>query len=85
MAVDHFEKRNLLPGQIDWNFNLIFAGDQAIAKMASEYKAALTHPGLYTPVPPEWLHTTILRIGTTDEFTEAEMIAVAENVQIGVE
>lgn len=85
MATDHFEKRQLLPGQIDWNFNLIFKGDEAVAKMVNEYKPALIHPGLYPPVPPEWLHTTILRVGTTEEFTEDEMLAVAEKVQADID
>ena len=85
MATDHFEKRQLLPGQIDWNFNLIFAGNPDVSRMAEQYAPFLTYPGLYKPAPSEWLHSTILRVGTTDEFSEAEMRAVAAKVQENVD
>jgi len=81
MAIDHFEKRQLRPGQVDWNFNLIFAADPDVARMAEQYAPLLNHPGLYKPVPTEWLHSTILGIGTTEMFSEAEMLAVADKVQ----
>jgi len=84
MAIDHFEKRQLKPGQVDWNFNLIYAGDPAVATMVEQYRPFLTHAGLYDPIPPEWLHTTVLSMGTTEEYSETEMLAVAERVQTKV-
>ena len=38
MAIDHFKKRQLLSGQVDWNFNLIFAGDEAVVNMVHAYE-----------------------------------------------
>jgi 2'-5' RNA ligase len=49
--------------------------------MAEEYAEALQHPGLYKPVPPQWLHSTILRIGLVDDYTETEMLAVVDKLQ----
>jgi 2'-5' RNA ligase len=77
MATDHFEKHYYQKDRVDWNFNLLFDGQPAVAQMAKEYASALQHPGLYAPVPPQWLHSTILRVGLTDDYTEAEMLAVA--------
>lgn len=84
MATDHFEKRDLLPGQVDWNFNLIFAGDKDVVRMVEEYAPSLKHPGLHQPAPPEWLHATVLSMGTTEDYTEEEMLSVAEKVQLRV-
>lgn len=85
MSIDHFEKRQLLPGQIDWNFNLTFAGNSDVARMVNEYAPILTHPELlHKPVPPQWLHATVLRLGTTEQITESEALAVAAKVQEAV-
>lgn len=84
MAIGHFEKRQLLPDQIDWNFNLVFDGNTDVHRMAQEFAPHLTHLGLYPPIPPEWLHTAILRISTTEEYREEEMLLEADKVQLGV-
>lgn len=84
MAIDHFERHFYKKDQVDWNFNLVFDGQPAVADMVRDYAKIIPHPGLYDPIPPEWLHATILRIGLTDDYTEAEMLAVAAKVQLSV-
>ena len=69
---------------MDWNFNVTYNDQPAVAAMAEEYKDLIEHPGLYPAIPPEWLHATILRVGTTDEYSEEEMLSVAEEVQTEV-
>lgn len=81
MAQDHFERHNHYPGVVDWNFNVVFAGDRSVAAMAEAYKPLLTKPEFYEPIPTEWLHATILRVGKLEDYTEAEMLAVADKVQ----
>lgn len=80
MAIDHFEK-HARKSPVDWNFNLVFDNQQSVAELAEHYKATLEHPGLYPPVPSEWLHATILRVGLLEEYTQDEMLAVAEVLQ----
>ena len=85
MSFDHFEKRKLMPGQIDWNFNVTFTGDSAVERMVQDYEPVLNHPDLlHKPVPAEWLHATVLRLGTTEEISEVEALAIAEKVQEAV-
>lgn len=67
--------------KVDWNFNLVFDGQPAVAEMVREYAKVIRHPGLYDPIPTEWLHATILRVGLTDDYTEEEMLAVAAKLQ----
>ena len=81
MAQDHFERHNHYDGVVDWNFNVVLNDQPSIAEMAAQYRPLLTRPELYDPIPPEWLHATILRIGKEDEYTETEMLAVADLVQ----
>lgn len=81
MAKDHFEKQDFKPGQVSWNFNLVFDDQPAVAKMAEEYATAIQHPGLYPPIPPQWLHATILAVGSPDDYSQAEMLEVATKLQ----
>lgn len=81
MATDHFLKRRLKENQIDWNFNVIFEGQPAVEEMVRKYAPALRHPGLYDPIPAQWLHATILSMGTVEDFTEQEMLAVADKLE----
>jgi hypothetical protein len=81
MATDHFQKHYYKKEQVDWNFNVLFDGQSAVAKMAQEYSPALEHPGLYAPISVQWLHSTILRVGLVEDYTEAEMLAVADKLQ----
>jgi 2'-5' RNA ligase len=78
MAIDHFKKRYAFQeGRSDWNFNILFEGQPQVAKMAAGYADAIDHPGLYPPIPAQWLHMTVLRAGYTTDFTDDEMSAVA--------
>jgi 2'-5' RNA ligase len=81
MAVDHFQKHRYQENQRDWNFNVLFDGQSAVIKMAKDYARLLDHQALYPPVPPRWLHATILRVGSVDDYRESEMVAVAEILQ----
>jgi hypothetical protein len=81
MARDHFEKQAYKPGQVNWNFNLIFDDQSMVAYMAKQYANIIQHPGLYSPIPALWLHSTILAVGPTDGYTEAEMLEVAVKLQ----
>jgi 2'-5' RNA ligase len=76
MAKDHFGIRSFMEGKVDWNFNILFNDQPQIGELATEYAKLLNYPGLYPPVPPEWLHITVLRIGFTTDFTDAEILAV---------
>lgn len=77
MAVDHFKRHPHPDGSVDWNFNILLGGQPQVDEMAREYGKAFDHPGLYPPIPVQWLHMTILRVGYTTEYTDAEMMAVA--------
>lgn len=81
MAEDHFIKHPHPPGEEDWNFNVVFNDQPQVAEMVAKYAKLLDHRGLYPPIPGEWLHATILRVGTTDEYTEAEMMQVAQALE----
>lgn len=81
MAQDHFERHNHHDGVIDWNFNVVFDDQPSVAAMADKYRSLLQQPYFYDPIPTQWLHGTILRVGTVDEFTEQEMLQVADKVQ----
>ena len=81
MAQDHFERHNHHRGVVDWNFNVTFENQPFVVTMAETYRPLLTRPELYDPTPAKWLHATILRIGTADQYSEEEMLAVAEDVQ----
>jgi hypothetical protein len=81
MAIDHFLKRRLKENQVDWNFNVVFEGQTAVAEMLKQYAPALQHPGLYGAIPLEWLHATVLSMETIEDFTEQEMLAVADKLE----
>lgn len=49
--------------------------------MARQYAEIIKHPGLYPPIPSQWLHATILSIGSTDDYSETEMLVVAAKLQ----
>lgn len=81
MAEDHFKRHNHYDGVVDWNFNVVYEQDPAVVAMAEAYAPLLKRPELYEPIPTEWLHATILRVGPLEDYTETEMLAVAELVQ----
>ena len=80
MALEHFEKHSYQKGKVDWNFNILFDDQPQIVQIAKEYAKLLTHPVLYPSIPTQWLHATVLLVGTTDEYSEAEMLQVAEKL-----
>lgn len=77
MIQDHFEK-NYLPNRVDWNFNVVFHAQPQVAQLAATYRDHLDSQNLYSPIPGKWIHSTILRMGLISDFTEVEMLAVAE-------
>lgn len=81
MAIDHFEKHKSRIGRTDWNFNFLFGDQPHVTELANQYAPVLQHPSLHKPVPPEWLHATLLRVGFLEDFTEAEMLAVADKLE----
>ncbi|MFI5271026.1 MAG: 2'-5' RNA ligase family protein [Candidatus Saccharimonadales bacterium] len=81
MAIDHFIKHKAQVGRTDWNFNILFNDQPQVAELVSKYAPLLQHPGLHKPVPDEWLHATVLRVGFLEEFTEAEMLAVVAKLE----
>jgi 2'-5' RNA ligase len=80
MAIDHFEARKSRIGRTDWNFNFLFENQTQVTELAGQYAPVIQHPGLHKPVPPQWLHATLLRVGFLEDFTEAEMLAVADKL-----
>lgn len=85
MVQDHFERHNHYEGVVDWNFNIVYNDQPSVAAMAQAYAPVLRQPYLYDPIPGQWLHATILRVGKVEDYSEAEMLAVAEKVQQGVQ
>jgi 2'-5' RNA ligase len=49
--------------------------------MAEAYAPLLKRPEFYETIPTEWLHATILRVGTVEDYSDVEMLAVADIVQ----
>lgn len=81
MATDHFTKYKWQEDRVDWNLNILFNDQPQVAEYVAQYKDALQHPGLHKPVPSEWLHATVLRLGFLEEFTEAEMLELAARLE----
>lgn len=81
MAIDHFAKHNSAEGRGDWNFNILFDEQPQVGDYAEQFHEALNHPGLYPPIPLQWLHATVLRVGSIEDFTEAEMLEVADRLE----
>jgi 2'-5' RNA ligase len=81
MAQDHFERHNHYDGVVDWNFNVVYRQDPSVVAMAKSYEPLIKRPELYEPIPTEWLHATILRVGPVEDYTISEMLEVAELVQ----
>jgi 2'-5' RNA ligase len=80
MATDHF-KKHARKSPVDWNFNVLFHSQPAIDKMRQQYASVIKDAELYDPIPTPWLHATILRVGLLEEYTEAEMLTVADKLQ----
>lgn len=59
----------------------MFDDQPQVAELANRYAPVIRHPGLHKPIPPQWLHATLLRVGFLEDFTEAEMLAVADKLE----
>jgi 2'-5' RNA ligase len=81
MAIDHFKKYEWQVNRTDWNFNILFNDQPRVAQLATKYEPLIQHSGLHKPVPGQWLHATVLRVGFLEEFTDDEMLAVAEKIE----
>ena len=82
MAIDHFIKHKEQIGRTDWNFNFLFNDQLQVAELATQYAPLLEYDGLHKPVPAQWLHATLLRIGFLEEFSEDEMLKVAALLEL---
>ncbi len=80
MAKDHFKTHFHLPGEVDWNFNILFDDQPQVGEMVRKYDELISHKGLYPPIPSKWLHITLLRVGLTTQYSEKEMLDVVEKL-----
>src|SRR5215472_15907248 len=81
MADDHFKTNLWEPDEVDWHF-LIRLHDQGhLRSIVERYARIYRHPGLYPPIPFEWLHMTIVRIGRVTTITHEEMRAVVDHLR----
>jgi 2'-5' RNA ligase len=81
MATDHFETHFYQANRVDWNFNVLFRNQPDVDRMVREYAPLVTHAGLHDPIPTNWLHCTILRVGFVTDFTEGEMLEVVRRLR----
>lgn len=80
MALDHFERHSSDENHISWSLNVLFHNEEDIVRMADEYAPLLDHPGLYDPTDPKWFHSTILKIGSVEDFSEEEVFKIADHL-----
>jgi 2'-5' RNA ligase len=80
MAEDHFTTNMWKPNEVDWHFLIRLNNQSQIRDMVKRYAEIYDHPGLYPPIPFEWLHMTILRIGNVANITDQEMNDVIERL-----
>src|SRR5258707_1312042 len=70
MAEDHFTTNMWKPNEVDWHFLIRLNNQSQIRDVVKRYAKIYDHPGLYPPIPFEWLHMTILRIGSVANITD---------------
>jgi 2'-5' RNA ligase len=80
MAEDHFTTNMWKPNEVDWHFLIRLNNQTQLRDMVKRYAKIYDHPGLYPPIPFEWLHMTILRIGNVANITDQEMNDVLEQL-----
>jgi 2'-5' RNA ligase len=80
MAEDHFTTNIWGQNEIDWHFLIRLNNQSQIRAMVKRYAKIYVHPGLYPPIPFEWLHMTVLRIGSVTNITDQEMSDVVEQL-----
>lgn len=67
-------------GRPDLHWHVLFSTDKVRTALTGPY-AELTHrPGL-APVPPEWLHMTVLHSGPAAEATDTEIRQIIDGVR----
>jgi 2'-5' RNA ligase len=78
MASDHFQTMPWAPDETDWHFLVQLNTQRQLRTTVERYAHAYYHPGLYPPVPFEWLHMTIARIGSVKDISNDEMGRVVD-------
>ena len=75
------ESRILAPwpkGRADLHWHIIPAAEDA-TKITHAYHRIAHRPGLH-PIPPEWIHITLMHGGPVDQYTERELRQIHETV-----
>lgn len=80
MAINFFKKHAWQPGEVDWHYLILFENQPKVNSMARQYIPLLNHEGLHSPIPLEWLHLTILRVGSVVDINEEEMKKVNSQI-----
>src|SRR6516165_1247113 len=81
MADDHFKTNLWTPGEVDWHFLITLHDQIHMHSIVEHYAQLYRHPGLYPPVPFEWLHMTIVRIGSITTITHEAMTDVVDRLR----
>jgi 2'-5' RNA ligase len=78
MANDHFQTERWEADETDWHFLIRLSNQRQLRDIVERYAQVYHHAGLYPPIPFEWLHMTIARVGTIKNVTCDEMNKVVE-------
>jgi 2'-5' RNA ligase len=81
MANDHFKTNLWEPDEVDWHFLITLHDQHHMRSIVEHYAHLYRHPGLYPPVPFEWLHMTIVRIGSVTAITHEAMTDVVDHLR----
>ena len=73
MASDHFRTMPWKPDETDWHLLVQLSTQRNLRTTAERYAQVYNHSGLYPPVPSEWLHMTIARVGNVNNVSNEEM------------
>lgn len=66
---NHFTTNSWPRGEVRWHLHVL--PDDNVRDMVASHSDDLKSSGLL-PIPPEWLHMTILQIGSTRQVTDAQ-------------
>ncbi|MGA5506049.1 2'-5' RNA ligase family protein [Streptomyces umbrinus] len=70
-------------GRRFYTWHLTFEGQDAVHRLAAEYRSALAPLGdALTPIPDQWLHLTMQGIGFVGEAKETDVHAITDAVRI---
>jgi 2'-5' RNA ligase len=81
MADDHFKTNLWQPGEVDWHFLITLHDQHHMRSIVEHYAHLYHHPGLYPPIPFQWLHMTIVRIGSATTIAHEAMTAVVDHLR----